>query len=222
MYLMFWSPSKTDAKTCPVGAINASVRASITKLVFSRPTCPIHTTTPKNQVWVCIAYFGHLQKLRENAARWCIQRTRSCADYETCVFAQTCRIHSIPPKNQARVLSHVLVSFKNRRENVPRRCIKCPGSCADYETCVFAPNMSNPHHCIQKPSLGMYSIFGHLQKLRENAARWCIKRLGSCADYETCVFTPNMSNPLLYTQKPSSGFISCFGQLQKPPRKRAT
>ena len=110
MYLRFWSPSKTDAKTCPVGAINASVRASITKLVFSRQTCPTHTTTPKNQVWVCIASFGHLQKLRENAARWCIQRTRSCADYETCVFAQTCRIHSIPPKNQARVLSPVLVS----------------------------------------------------------------------------------------------------------------
>ena len=95
MYLMFWSPSKTDGKTCPVGALNASVGAPITKHVFSR---------------------------------------------------QTCRIHSITPKNQARVLSHVLVSIKTQRENGPRRCIKGTRSCVDYETCVFAPNLSNPLH----------------------------------------------------------------------------
>ena len=60
--LTFWLASKTGLKTCPLGALNASVRAPITKLVFSRQTCPTHYITSKNQIWVCISSFGRLQK----------------------------------------------------------------------------------------------------------------------------------------------------------------
>ena len=122
--LMFWSASKTGAKTCPVGLLNAPVRAPITKLVFSRQTGPIHTTASKNQVWVCIAFLvtcKNSAKMRPVGALNASVR----APITKLVFSrQTCRIHSVTPKNQARVLSHVLVSFKNRQENVPRRCFK--------------------------------------------------------------------------------------------------
>ena len=167
---MLLSASKPSAKTGPVGALNAPVRAPIMNLVFSRQTYPIH---------------------------------------------------SIRPQNQARVLSHVLVSFKNQRENGPRRCIKCTRSCADYETSVFTPNISKPLHYNQKPSSSFISCFGHLKNGRENGPCRRIKCTGSCTDYKTCVLRQACPIQSITSKNQIWGCISCFGQLQKPARKRA-
>ena len=161
---MFWSPSKTDAKTCSVGASSASVLALTTKLVFSRQTSPIHTTTPKNQEWVCIAYFGHLQKVRENAPRWRIQRTRSRADYETRVFAQTCRIPSIHVRTKLRFCLMFWLASKTGLKTCPVGAFNASVR-ASITKLVFSRQTCPTHSFTSKNQIWVcISSFARLQK----------------------------------------------------------
>ena len=164
MYLMFWSASKTSAKTCPVGALNAAVRVPVMKLVFSRQTYPSHSITTKNQARVLSHVLVTLKTVAKTGPVGALNAPVRAPIIKLVFCAKHVQSNPLHPKTKFVDVSHVLVSLKNQRENGPRRCSKSTRSCADYETCVFAPNISNPLHYTQKPSSGFISCFGQLQK----------------------------------------------------------
>ena len=143
----------------PVGAFNEPVRAPIMKLVFSRrhvESTPFH---PKTKLGFCVMFWSASKTGVKTCPVGALNAPVRAPIINFCFHAKHVQSTPLHQKTKFGYVSHVLVTLKNRPENRPCRCIKCTGSYADYETCVFAPNMSNPLQYNQKPNLGMHLMF---------------------------------------------------------------